>query len=616
MTATADSHSSISVAYGPVAKEPEALTSWAVFRNVAFRDPRTWVQIAVLSVTSVGLALLVPWPTKIIVDNIIGAEPFSARLQQFIEILPILDGPKRMLAFLAAMSIVAVLLHAWIDALLTMRSVRLSQGMVFSLASTIFSHLQRRSLTFHARTPVGDSLSRITGDTWSVDTLTNRMILGPFQTLLSVLGAGYILAQIDAQLALLVLLIAPLTVAASLALGGQVRSAAKAQREVQANLQSHLQRTLSSMLIVQGFVQEQRQSRIFRAFADDAIRIQRRSTLLGGLNELATGLVTACGGAIVLWMAARSVHDGELSLGALLIFVAYFQIVQTQLKALAGVYGAVQQANAGLDRVAEVLRDQPEIADVPEAPPLGRVHGSIELLDVNAGYDDSLTVLRNVSLSIAPGEIVALIGPSGAGKSTLASLLPRFLDPWSGSVAIDGRDLREVTLRSVRQSVAVVPQEPLLMATSIAENIAFGKPDATHEEVVSAANSAEAHDFIMQLEDRYLTVIGERGASLSGGQRQRIAIARALVTDAPILVLDEPTSALDPETEAAFVETLRSLRGHRTILLIAHRMSTAAVADRVVVLRAGGIVAEGSPGTILSRGTLTDDADWTQEGTA
>jgi ATP-binding cassette subfamily B protein/subfamily B ATP-binding cassette protein MsbA len=599
-----------------VAKEPEALTSWAVFRNVAFRDPRTWVQIAVLSVTSVGLALLVPWPTKIIVDNIIGAEPFSARLQQFIEILPILDGPKRTLAFLAAMSIVAVLLHAWIEALLTMRSVRLSQGMVFSLASTIFSHLQRRSLTFHARTPVGDSLSRITGDTWSVDTLTNRMILGPFQTLLSVLGAGYILAQIDAQLALLVLLIAPLTVAASLALGGQVRSAAKAQREVQANLQSHLQRTLSSMLIVQGFVQEQRQSRIFRAFADDAIRIQRRSTLLGGLNELATGLVTACGGAIVLWMAARSVHDGELSLGALLIFVAYFQIVQTQLKALAGVYGAVQQANAGLDRVAEVLRDQPEIADVPEAPPLGRVHGSIELLDVNAGYDDSLTVLRNVSLSIAPGEIVALIGPSGAGKSTLASLLPRFLDPWSGSVAIDGRDLREVTLRSVRQSVAVVPQEPLLMATSIAENIAFGKPDATHEEVVSAANSAEAHDFIMQLEDRYLTVIGERGASLSGGQRQRIAIARALVTDAPILVLDEPTSALDPETEAAFVETLRSLRGHRTILLIAHRMSTAAVADRVVVLRAGGIVAEGSPGTILSRGTLTDDADWTQEGTA
>jgi ATP-binding cassette, subfamily B, bacterial len=614
MTATTDSRSSKPVPYAAETTESAALTSWSVFRSVAFRDPRTWVEIAVLSATSVGLALLAPWPTKMIVDNVIGGEPFSARMQRIIEPLLIIDGPKRMLAFLAAMSVVAVLLHAWVDARLTMRSVRLSQGMVFSLASTIYTHLQRRSLTFHARTPVGDSLSRITGDTWSVDTLTNRLILGPFQTFLSVLGAGFVLAQIDAQLALVVLLIAPLTVAASLALGGRVRSAAKAQREIQATMQSHLQRTLSSMLIVQGFVQERRQSRIFRTFADDAIQIQRRSTLLGGLNELASGFVTACGGAIVLWMAARSVRNGDLSLGALLIFVAYLQIVQTQLKSLAGVYGAVQQANAGLDRVTEVLRDQPEIVDVPDAPPLGRVHGSIELQDVTAGYENSFAVLRNVSLSIAPGEILALIGPSGAGKSTLASLLPRFLDPWCGSVAIDGHDLREVTLRSVRQSVAVVPQEPLLMAASIAENITFGRPDATHEQILSAARAAEAHDFIMQLEHGYLNVIGERGATLSGGQQQRIAIARALVTDAPILVLDEPTSALDPETEAAFVETLRSLRGHRTILLIAHRMSTAAVADRVIVLRAGCIVAEGSPDSILSRGTLTSDVDWAQEG--
>lgn len=586
-------------------------SSWSVFRGVAFQQPLAWAQVAGLSIVSAGLALLIPWPVKLIVDNVIGDKPLDGRGQQLVDALPF-SGDHALLAFLALASVLLVLGHAVIDASLTMRSVRLSQGMVFELGSRLFAQLQRRSLTLHARTPVGDSLSRITGDTWAVDQLANRAIIGPFQTLLIVVGAAWVLANLDPQLTLAVLLIAPIAVAASLALGGSVRRTATDKRVTQATLQSHVQQMLSAVPIIQGFTQERRFSARFRSIADESVRIERRGVVLSGLNELASGFASSCGLALVLWLAAEKTASGDMTVGSLLVFIAYMQIIQTQLKSFAGVFGSVQQARAGLDRVTDVLNEAPEIADIPGAPEIDPGGGAVRIDRVSAGYERTTPVLHDVSLALDPGEIVAVIGPSGAGKTTLASLLPRFLDTYAGEVRLGGTDVRQASLRSVRRAVAVVPQDPVLMPVSIAENIAYGRPDATRIDIERAAHLAVADDFIRQLADGYDTIVGERGATLSGGQRQRIAIARALLTEAPILVFDEPTSALDAETERALVETLDAMRGQRTMLIIAHRMTTAAVADRVVVLRDGRIAGEGPPDQMLASTRLIGDADWVE----
>ena len=418
------------------------------------------------------------------------------------------------------------------------------------------------------------------------------------------------------QLTLAVLLIAPIAVAASLTLGGSVRRTATDKRVTQATLQSHVQHMLSAAPIIQGFAQERRFSARFRAIANESVRIERRGVVLSGLNELASGFASACGLAAVLWLAADKTASGAMTVGSLLVFIAYMQIIQTQLKSFAGVYGAVQTARAGLDRVTDVLNEAPEIADIPGAPAIDPNGGAVQIDRVSVGYERNTPVLHDVSLALDPGEIVAVIGPSGAGKTTLASLLPRFLDPYAGEVRLGGADVRRASLRSVRRAVAVVPQDPVLMPLSIAENIAYGRPDATRDEIAEAARLAAADAFIGQLPEGYDTIVGERGATLSGGQRQRIAIARALLTDAPILVFDEPTSALDSETERALVETLDAMRGQRTMLIIAHRMTTAAVADRVVVLRDGRIAGEGPPERMLASARMTGDADWVESTTA
>jgi ATP-binding cassette subfamily B protein len=609
MNATTDRTAATSSRAPVLAQQASPLSNWSVFRQAAFQRPRAWFPIALLSVLSTILALLAPWPAKLIIDNVIGDQPLSAQQDRVLDAVS-LQSEHELLAFLALLSILIVFGQLLTDARLTMRTIRLSQSMAFELGARLFAHLQRRSLTFHARTPVGESMSRITGDTWSVDQIASKAIIGPFQTLLTVGGAAWVLGQLDRTLTLAVLAIAPITVAASTTLGRSVHQVARQRRENQAVLQAHVAQMLTATTIIQGFSQERRFSDRFRAIVDDSIRIERRSAILGGLNELASGLASTLGFAVVLWLAADKAMSGAMTVGTLLIFVAYMQVIQTQLRSLAGVVGTIQQSRAGLGRVTDVLNDEPEISAPPGAPDIEATRGEVRLEGVSFEYERNLPILRDVCLTISPGEIVAIIGPSGAGKTTLASLLPRFLDPCEGTVRIDGTDIRSVDLQSVRRAVSVVPQQPVLLPVSVAENIAYGRPGASHAEIVEAARNAAADDFIVQLPDGYETVIGERGDSLSGGQRQRIAIARALLTTAPILVLDEPTSALDSSTELALIRTLRELRGKRTVLLIAHRLTTAAVADRIIVLREGRIAGEGAPYQILSNEGLTGDADW------
>ena len=329
-------------------------------------------------------------------------------------------------------------------------------------------------------------------------------------------------------------------------------------------------------------------------FVTAAVSARRRALLAENATSLATGMVSAVVMAVVLLVAARHVLDHQLTLGGLLVFLAYLGSLQEQVGSFAGVAPALREASASARRVMEVLDAEPEVADAPGARPLERVRGHVQIEGVTFGYEPGRAVLRDVDVEARPGETVAIVGPTGAGKSTLVSLVPRFFDPWSGVVRIDGLDVREATVESVRAQVAIVLQEAFLFPMSVADNIAYGRPGASAPEIEAAAKAANVHEFIAALPQGYDTVLGERGATLSGGERQRISIARALLRDAPVLILDEPTSALDAQTEHLILEALERLMAGRTTLLIAHRLSTIRGADRIVVLHEGRVAETGT----------------------
>jgi ATP-binding cassette, subfamily B, bacterial len=479
--------------------------------------------------------------------------------------------------------------------------VRVAQSMVYDLANDLFASLQRRSLVFHSRNSVGDAMTRITGDSWCVHSVVDTLLFGPGHALLTIIGMVALMWSMDVNLTLLSLAVAPAMVFASVLLGKPIRSAARSQREVESQLHSHVQQTLSGMPIVQAFAQEERSTRRFEEFAGASLRAQQTGVLIGSVSGLSSGLITTFGSALVLWLGARRVLDGQLTVGSLLVFIAYLNSLQFQLKAFTGIYGTLQGLGARVERVMEVLEAEPEVGDRPGAAALPPVRGHVRLEKVSFGYERDRPVLKEVSLEAQPGEMVALVGVTGAGKSTLMSLIPRFYDPWSGRVLIDGVDVREAKLKSVRSQVGLVLQEPFLFPMSVAENIAYGRPEAKREEVVAAAKVANAHEFIERLPEGYETVLGERGATLSGGQRQRLSIARALLKDAPILILDEPTSALDAETEAMLLEALGRLMAGRTTFIIAHRLSTIRNADKIAVLQEGEVVEIGSHQELLAR---------------
>ena len=412
----------------------------------------------------------------------------------------------------------------------------------------------------------------------------------------------FLMAQLDGTLTLLALITAPLMVGASLLFGKPLRAAAELKRQIESRMQSHIQQTLTGIPVVQAFAQEEREHKRFQRFATAAIAAQQRNALAGNFNSLSSGLIATLGTGVILWAGARHVVSGSLSLGSLLVFLAYLVSLQTQMKILANIHTALQNVGASVQRVMEVLEASPEIPDSPGAPAWPVVHGHVRLENVVFGYARGCPVLRGVSLEARQGETIALIGRTGAGKSTLVSLIPRLFDPWQGCVLVDGRDVREARLKSLRQQIALVLQEPFLFPLAIADNIAYGRPEASRAEIEAAGRAANAHRFIAQLPQGYDTLLGERGATLSGGERQRLSIARALLKNAPILILDEPTSALDAQTEGALFEALERLMEGRTTLMIAHRLSTVRRADRIIVLHEGKIVEAGTHDELLARG--------------
>jgi len=399
-------------------------------------------------------------------------------------------------------------------------------------------------------------------------------------------------------------IIAPFMISASFLVGKPLRAAARLKREIESRIQSHIQQTLTGIPVVQAFTQEDREHARFEQFADAAIRAQQRSTLVGSINSLSSGLVTTLGTGLILWVGAQHVLQGTLTIGGILLFLVYLGLLQNQMKVFAKIYTSLQGFNASVDRVLEVLRADAEPAEKPAALAMARSRGAIEFESVTFGYEPGRPVLKDISLRINPGETVAIVGPSGAGKTTLVNLVPRFFDPWQGKVTVDGLDVRDAQIKSLRQQVSIVLQEPFLFPTTVAGNIAYSRPDASRDEIENAARIANAHEFIQRLPLGYDTVLGERGGTLSGGERQRLAIARAVLKDAPIAILDEPTSALDAQTEQSLLEALERLMEGRTTLIIAHRLSTVRRADRIVVLEAGRIVECGTHNELMAKGSF------------
>jgi ATP-binding cassette subfamily B protein len=572
--------------------------AWRQYRlllRYAYPHRRGWGAITLVTILSTAVALLVPLPLKVIVDNVLGHHAAGPILG----VLPGAHDKHILLLWAVGGEVVLFASASALDVLLTMLWIRVGQAMVYDLAADLFARVQRRSLVDHSRRPIGDTLARVADDSWCVHTVVDELLFTPAHLIVTMGGVIFVLVQLSASLTVIALAVAPLMAIASVMLGRPIRVAADQRREIQVEIQSHVQRTLAGIQVVKAFSLEGRQQRRFDDLARAAIRSQVRVSYADALDSLGSGFVAAVGLGAILLVGAHQVIGGTLTIGSLLVFIAYVQLLQSQLQGCTGIYTKLQEARASVDRVTEVLDVAGEVREDRRALDVGVVRGHVSFEGVTFGYEPGRPVLRGVSLEASPGRKLAIVGATGAGKSTLVSLVPRFFDPDQGRVLLDGHDLRGLRLSTVRGAVALVLQESFLFPFSIAENIAYGRPDANRAEVVAAARAANAHQFIERLPDGYDTVVGERGATLSGGERQRIAIARALLKDAPILILDEPTSALDAQTEASLLTALDRLMAGRTTLIIAHRLSTIRTADEIVVLEHGRITERGDHQTLL-----------------
>jgi len=569
---------------------------YGLLLGYAARRRRGLAGILVATLLSTGAALLVPLPLKVLIDNVIGDDA----LPGFIAALPGTGSDQGVLAWVVLAEIAVFVIASALDVVVTLLWIVVGQAMVYDVAKDVFARVQRRSLREQSEDTVGDAMERVAGDSWSVHSVVDELVFTPLHALVTTVGVAVVMWKLEPGLTFVAFAVAPVMAGASLLLGRRVRVVGEEQRVVQGKLQSHVQQTLAGIPVVQAFAQEERQRRRFDQLAVAAVRLRLRSTMIGGLNGLGTGVVATLGAGIILFLGARQVIQGDLTTGGLLVFIAYVATLQGQFSALTGVYPTLQGVRPSIDRVVEVLDAPADVADRRGAVGLSGVRGDVALEGVWFGYGPGRPVLRGVDLVARRGEVVAVVGPTGAGKSTLVSLVPRFFDPDRGRVTLDGHDLRDLRLATVRGSVSLVLQESFLFPFSVAENIAYGRPGASREEIEAAARDANAHEFISRLPEGYETVLGERGASLSGGERQRVAIARALLKDAPVLILDEPTSALDAETEGLLLGALERLMEGRTTVIIAHRLSTIRHADQIVVLRDGQIVERGAHDELLA----------------
>jgi ATP-binding cassette subfamily B protein/subfamily B ATP-binding cassette protein MsbA len=559
--------------------------------------------IAILSVAEIGLAALAPWPLKIIVDSVLGDHPLPER---FAGLLASTAGASPV-AVLVVVVIAGLLLQTTNELLRmiqTQLQVDTGQRIVYGLRARLLAHLQDLPLRHHILSRTADSVYRLDADAHCVDDL---VIGGVFPLAMAVLNLGVmfiVLVYLDPALGLLSLTVVPFLYLCLRYYSRTMIDRAERVKALESRLIERAFETLSSVAAVKSFARERHELTRYSQTGDEAMRARLGLTWQESLFSVAVTTVTLAGTALVLIVGGLHVLDGRLTVGGLLVVVAYLAAVYNPISAIAHTTGSLQQAIVSARRVGDIFALTPETLDAPDALDASAVTGHVRFESVCFSYDDDRRVLEDVSFEAAPGEMIALVGITGAGKTTIASLIPRFFEPTRGRVLVDGVDVSRYSLRSLRERIALVPQQPVLFSGTIADNIRYGRLQASDEEVEAAARAAHIHDFIQQLPDGYHTPVAEAGATLSGGERQRLGIARALVKNAPILILDEPTSSLDALSEAGVFDALRRLRRGRTTIVIAHRLSTIRTAIRILVLHEGRLIAQGTHDELLASNVL------------
>jgi ATP-binding cassette subfamily B protein len=473
----------------------------------------------------------------------------------------------------------------------------------------IFGHLQRQSIGFFSRNKTGVLISRLTNDIQALDQLVTDGVVSLFSSTLTLVGPVVILLLLDVRLALVTFLTFPVLVASSILFRYYARDAYLRVREKIANVSGYLQESLSGVRVIRAFGQEPRHRDRF-AVINDEHRVANMSTVyLNAAYFPGVEMLSAVATGVILLYGGYQVVDGNVTIGVLVAFIGYLQSFFDPIQQLSNLYATYQQGMAALEKIFGLLETEPDMRDRDDARELATLRGEIELDRVWFSYEQaddgnvpSQWALEDVSITVPAGQTLALVGETGAGKSTLAKLVARFYDPQRGAVRVDGKDLRDVTQRSLRRQLGVVPQEGYLFSGSVRDNIAFGRPQASDVEIAAAARAVGAHEFVMRLPDGYASDVGERGSRLSAGQRQLVALARALIADPRILILDEATSSVDVQSEAAIEQGLRRLFSGRTAIVIAHRLSTVMNADRIAVLDEGRIVETGTHDELIEAG--------------
>jgi ATP-binding cassette subfamily B protein/subfamily B ATP-binding cassette protein MsbA len=564
--------------------------------------------LGALTVVGVGLEALLPWPLKLIIDNVLEAEP----LPEYAKWIADLPGAASLHGVLGWLAFAVLLVFLGVQAIHLVKSVLgadLAARLRLALGARVFDRLQTLSLAYHRRALKGDLLRRVTSDSGCLATIVADVLLQVLASTLLLVVLFTIMWQLDSTLALIAVSVAlPMGVMMQ-RLGPRMTERAYEHEEAEGAVWAVAEQTLTAIPVVQGFGRAEHEESRFRGMADRSIQKYVRTLRTQIQFRVGVDACQALGMAAIMLIGGYHVLGARTSVGTLVLFMSYVTALYAPLVAIAYMAMTVATASGSATRVAQILDSSDEIGEPSGAAPLRHVtprgvRGHVQLEGIVFGYEPGRSVLRDIDIEARAGETLALAGPTGAGKSTLASLIPRFCDPWEGRVLIDRQDVRGATLASVRDSVALVPQDPFLLPMSVADNIAYGRPSATRAEVEAAARQANAEEFIRQLPRGFDTVIGERGVTLSGGQRQRLAIARALLKDAPILIMDEPTSALDADTERLVLEALDRLTSGRTTIIIAHRLSTVRRADRIVVLDQGRLAETGTHQQLLAAGGL------------
>jgi len=542
------------------------------------------------SLCGIGLNLLKPWPFKIIVDDFL--RPASPTRGDWHTWIPLLCLALVVIQF-------AWGIMNWITNYLF---VKIGLQALLKLRTDLYAYLQSLSLKYHDARRSADSSFRVAYDSQSIQTIYNKGFTNIFASVLTLVGTFIVMIRIDWTLTLLSLAIVPLIVGAIYFFAHRIRRESTSIQEQESAVLAQAQEGLSSIRMVHAFGREDFEVRQFHQQARQSLQANLRLTLTNVNSALVISTLMVVGTAAMYYVGALHVLTGVLSLGSLLVFSAYLLMLYQPLESLTYTAWAMEGATAGAKRCFEVLDRQDDVVDSPGAIAISSAQGAIGFQAVTFAYAADRHVLRDIDLRIEPNQIVGLAGGTGAGKSTLLSLVPRFYDPTTGSITLDGRDVRQITKKALRAQIAIVLQDTLLFSTTVRENIAYGRPDATEDEIIEAARRAQADEFIREMPQGYYSLVGERGGHLSVGQRQRIGIARAFLKNAPILLLDEPTSALDPATESAIMETIKELMRGRTTLIATHRLGTIHKLDQIIVLDHGRIIEQGRGPELIARG--------------